>query len=192
MELQQFIAIDQVQAMIDTYGSLGPLPAVILPFIEAFLPFLPLTAFIMTNAASYGLFVGFILSYIGCLSGAWSLYWIARYMGKRFFFKKISEKKNLRKYSQWINRKGSVMIMLLCAIPLFPNSIVMFIAGFNKMNFRKFAIASSIGIFGFVFLFSLLGYDVIQVLVNPTKLVWVLVVFIGISIFGRKMERKYG
>ena len=71
-ELQQFIQLDMFQTMIHSYEKIGPLFAVFLTFIEAFLPFLPLSAFIMGNAAIFGLFGGFILSYIGCVVGAWS------------------------------------------------------------------------------------------------------------------------
>ncbi|WP_019243595.1 MULTISPECIES: hypothetical protein [Bacillus] len=72
-EIQQIFTLDSLSTLIDSYGRLGPLSGAFLPFIEAFLPFLPLTAFMMANAASFGLFTGFILSYVGCLAGAWSL-----------------------------------------------------------------------------------------------------------------------
>lgn len=41
--------------ILELYGSFGPVPGIVLPFIEAFLPLLPIIVFILANIV-YGLF----------------------------------------------------------------------------------------------------------------------------------------
>lgn len=59
-----------VQELLADYEKLGPLPGILLPFIEAFLPFLPLFVFVLANGAAYGLFEGFLYSWIGASFGS--------------------------------------------------------------------------------------------------------------------------
>ena len=45
--------------ILELYGSFGPVPGIVLPFIEAFLPLLPIIVFILANSIVYGLFFRF-------------------------------------------------------------------------------------------------------------------------------------
>ncbi|MEH6940725.1 TVP38/TMEM64 family protein [Bacillus sp. JJ722] len=189
-ELQQILSLDKLQILIDAYGDLGPLSGVILPFTEAFLPFLPLTTFILANAASYGMVVGFLLSYIGCIAGAWSLYWLFRYFGERPLLKKYRENESVKKYAVWLDQKGLWIVTLLCMIPVFPNSVITIVSGLNKMSFKKFAFASSIGILGLTLIFSFVGDDLLEIVTNPFKLLMMAVIFVSMSLVGRLVERN--
>ena len=64
------INMHQVEGWLQQYSNLGPLPGILLPFCEAFFPFLPLVVFVMGNAAAYGLWWGFLFSWIGVCAGA--------------------------------------------------------------------------------------------------------------------------
>ena len=59
----------------------GSHPGILLPFIEAFLPFLPLIVLVMGNSATYGLWWGFLLSWIGVCLGSVTVFWIVRKLG---------------------------------------------------------------------------------------------------------------
>src|SRR5690625_7258531 len=61
---------EYIMELLNSYEALGPLPGFLLPFIEAFLPFLPLFVFVIANAAAYGLLEGFLLSWAGASTGA--------------------------------------------------------------------------------------------------------------------------
>ncbi|MFS0783093.1 TVP38/TMEM64 family protein [Bacillus sp. 1P06AnD] len=188
-ELNQILSIDTLQQIIDQYGSLGPIAGVFLPYIEAFLPFLPLTAFIMGNAASFGLATGFIVSYVGCVAGAWSLYWVCRYLGNKPFIAKYKDKPSVQKYTEWMHKKGILLVALLCMVPVFPNSVVTIVAGANRMDFRKFAFASAMGIFGMTVVLSFIGDDLFEIVQNPLKIIFIAALFFGISMVGKKIER---
>ena len=63
--MQDWITMDNVEIIIEKYKLLGPLFGMFLTFIESFVPILPLFAIVIANAGAYGLFWGFILSWLG-------------------------------------------------------------------------------------------------------------------------------
>jgi uncharacterized membrane protein YdjX (TVP38/TMEM64 family) len=52
--IKDWFTLENVMRLIEEYRSLGPLPGIMLPLIEAFLPFLPLFLFVMANANAFG------------------------------------------------------------------------------------------------------------------------------------------
>ncbi len=65
-----YLTEDRLTELFQSYRAFGPLIAVLLPLIEAFLPFLPLIVFVVANTNSFGLWEGFILSWLGSTAGA--------------------------------------------------------------------------------------------------------------------------
>ena len=68
MKLWEYISTlnkEDIIELLDKYESLGPLPGFLLPFVESFLPFLPIIVIVMGNAAAYGLWKGFLFSWTG-------------------------------------------------------------------------------------------------------------------------------
>lgn len=65
--MKEWFTLDRIMDLIDSYRSFGPLPGVLLPLIEAFLPFLPLFVFIMANVNAFGFWLGFLYSWVGTI-----------------------------------------------------------------------------------------------------------------------------
>lgn len=76
-------------------------------------------------------------------------------------------------------------------VPVFPNSIVIMVEGFTKMNCKKFAIVSSLGIFGLTFPFGMISYDIMGLIRHPIKLMMLILILKSASMIGRIFERKY-
>lgn len=85
--------MEQIQALLEKYSSLGPIPGIALPMVEALLPFLPLFIIVAGNASAYGLWLGFIYSWLGTVAGALIVFLIARRFGEiqHLFVSEISE-----------------------------------------------------------------------------------------------------
>src|SRR5690625_7524118 len=111
------IEYDQLEAFImellNDYEKLSPLPCILLPFIEAFLPFLPLFVFVFANAAAYGLLKGFLLSWAGSTLGSILVFIIIRKLGNRKVFMKIRDNKQVTKVTTWLTRHGIGPLFLL-------------------------------------------------------------------------------
>ncbi|NRG43616.1 TVP38/TMEM64 family protein, partial [Bacillus sp. CRN 9] len=83
--LRQWFTLENVLALIEEYRSFGPLPGILLPLLEAFLPFLPLFLFVMANANAFGLWLGFLYSWIGSVAGALLVFILIRKYGQAKF-----------------------------------------------------------------------------------------------------------
>ena len=57
-----WLTVENFQAVAQQHQLIGMLLAFLLPFFEAFLPVLPLAAFVVANASAYGMWMGFLLS----------------------------------------------------------------------------------------------------------------------------------
>src|SRR5699024_10253713 len=56
--------LEYILDFLEKYKNLGPLPGILLPFIEAFFPFLPLFVFVLENGVAYVLLKCFLYSCI--------------------------------------------------------------------------------------------------------------------------------
>src|SRR3954454_21097044 len=81
--LKEWFTLENIMELIKAYRSFGPLPGILLPMLEAFFPFLPLFLFVMANANAFGLWFGFLFSWIGACTGALMVFWIVRKYGRK-------------------------------------------------------------------------------------------------------------
>ncbi|WP_195574500.1 TVP38/TMEM64 family protein [Paenibacillus sp. 1001270B_150601_E10] len=183
--------MDQVQALLMKYSSLGPLPGILLPFIEAFMPFLPLIVFVLANAAAYGLWLGFLYSWIGCCAGAFCVFWMARLFRKRFsawIQRKLPRSSRL---FDWIERKGFTPIFLLLCFPFTPSFIINIIAGLSTVSFTTFMIAVLCGKSIMIFIIAFIGHDWQGFIHEPWRIALAVGVFGLLWIGGKKLEARY-
>jgi len=78
--MSEWFEIDKIIELSQQYKALGPFIGLLFPFIEAFLPFLPLFVFVFANASAYGLFYGFIISWAGTTAGSYAVFLLIRFM----------------------------------------------------------------------------------------------------------------
>lgn len=194
MELCHFFSkleLEDIKKLLEQYEALGPLPGIFVPMVEAFLPVLPLVLIVIANAEAYGLFYGFILSWIGVVSGAMCVFLLVRLFGQRF--RSLLERKFIRssKFIHWVERKGFSPIFILACFPFTPSVIVNIIAGLSRIPVHLFFIATLLGKGIMLFLVSLAGHDVMSIVHHPWKLAVIVVLFIVLWWGGRKVERHY-
>src|SRR5699024_10115447 len=143
--------------LLQSYESLGPLPGFLLPFIEAFLPFLPIIVFVMTNAAAYGLFKGFLLSWAGTSVGTIVVFILVRRFKHLRVFKWIGKNKQVTKVTEWLTRHGFGPLFLLLCFPFSPSAITNLVAALSRVNFYQFVLAVLLGKGVMVFTISYIG-----------------------------------
>ena len=184
------LSADWLKSLVQSYMGFGPAIAVSAVFFETFLPFLPLSVFVMINAASFGMIDGLLLSFAGCISGNWLIYAISRHFGGKPFFLKIKGNPGMAKYFQWLDAKGALYTALLCLLPGFPNTFISIAAGMNRMKFKTFALSSAFGTLGLMIIFSIIGTDVTGILKSPLKTASVCLLFISVYLIGKIAERN--
>ncbi|RIN86364.1 TVP38/TMEM64 family protein, partial [Mammaliicoccus sciuri] len=105
-DLMNWFSEENITELIETFRSFGIFIAFLLPFIEAFLPFLPIILFVIANVNAYGLLLGFIITWAGTVSGSYIVFLIFRLISKKPFMKRIVEQPRVVRFIQWIDEHG--------------------------------------------------------------------------------------
>lgn len=187
---QEFITLEQLLDLFETYRSFGPFFAILLPLLEAFFPFLPLVVFIVANVNSFGLWMGFALSWVGACSGAVIVFIIMRHLGELTFFKRLLEKKALKKLLTWIERRGFSPLFLILCFPFTPSAAINVVAGLSRISFWQFTLAVLSGKFVMVFMVSFIGQDLKELITQPYRAIIVAIVIFLLWLVGKKVEKR--
>ncbi|QGQ44597.1 TVP38/TMEM64 family protein [Metabacillus sediminilitoris] len=188
--LQEFFTLEHLMQLFESYRSLGPFFAILLPLIESFLPFLPLVVFIVANVNSFGLWLGFFLSWIGACSGAIIVFIIMRKLGKWRFFRRLQEKKAIKKLLTWIERRGFSPLFLILCFPFTPSAAINVVAGMSRINVWQFILAVLSGKFVMIFMVSFIGQDIQALFTQPIRSIIVGLVIFLLWIVGKQVEKR--
>lgn len=146
----------------------GPLIAILLPVIEAFLPILPLVLFVTINVSVFGFFWGYLFSWIGNCLGSFLLFMLIRKIGG----KKIEDKINKSKYSlalEKIRSKNFSVLFFLYCFPFTPSFLISGASALANMNTKEFLIALIPSKFIMLISLAVIGLNVGSFFKNPLR-----------------------
>ncbi|RYG72623.1 TVP38/TMEM64 family protein [Lentibacillus lipolyticus] len=176
--------------LLNEYESLGPLPGLLLPFVEAFLPFLPLVVFVFANAAAYGLWEGFILSWLGACAGSILVFLVIRRLGDKRIFLTIRRNKRVQQVTSWVERHGFGPLFLLMCFPFSPSSVINVVSGLSKISMQQFILAVLMGKSVMIFSIAFIGSSIFEFAKNPVRTIVVGVCILLFWMFGKYIERR--
>ena len=193
-EIKQLIEANEydqlVAFLLKSYESLGPLPGFLLPFIEAFLPFLPLVVFVMTNAAAYGLLKGFLLSWAGASTGGIAVFLLVRRYRHLRLLKWIHKNKQVQRVTGWLERHGFGPLFLMLCFPFSPSAVINLVAALSRVGVYQFVLAELLGKAVMIFIVSYIGDSLASFAQNPIKTVVVAIIIVILWILGKYMENR--
>ncbi len=169
------LSVSEATKYISSYHGLGPLVAFGLFFIQAVFPVFPY--FILAGAAGmlFGFLEGFLLAWLGALSGACAAFVVARYLGYDYFSRKVSQRYQVE--LRHINpHYGFWGIILARIIPIVPTPLINVAAGVGGVSFRVFTLASAIGKLPTALIYTGLGYHFCRKGDLATAMLWLLAV----------------
>ena len=172
------------------YRSLGPLIGFFLPFLEAFLPFLPLFAFVFANASAYGLWIGFLLSWAGTTIGSYTVFLVVRRYGRARILRFLMKYERVQKLIHWVETHGFGPLFLLLCFPFTPSALVNLVAGLSNMKKKSYLLTLLAGKFVMIFTISFIGYDIKELITKPLRTAIVLVVIVLLWLIGKQIERR--
>lgn len=190
--LREWVTLENILEIIQQYRALGPIAGILLPLIEAFLPFLPLVVFVMANATAFGLWWGFLFSWIGAVLGAFLVFIIVRKYGQVRFFRFLQKHKQVQKLLNWVNHHGFGPLFLMLCFPFTPSAIVNVVAGLSKVSMWQYGLAVIGGKAVMIFMISFVGYDIPALIQQPIRTVIVIIVIFILWFVGRKLEKYVG
>lgn len=188
LHFKEYMTLENILDFLEQYAALGPIPGILLPFMEAFIPIFPLFVFVMANAAAFGLWKGFFYSWLGACAGALLVFFIARRLGQGKLFHLLNRRNQVTKLMDWIERHGFGPLFLMLCFPFTPSALINIVAGLAKVNTIQFILAVLLGKLVMIFTISWIGHDIVSLVKEPLK-----TVFLGIFIFvlwfvGKKVE----
>ena len=174
--------MDHIQALLDLskyYWSLSMIVGLLSCFIESFLPILPLVAIVGANAMIFGLWGGFIISWIGSGLGTLALFLLIRKYNDNKLFKKIKNKK-IEKAILWMNRQGFKLLFIAYSCPFVPSFLVTITSAFCKKEVSEFLPAMLAGKFVMFLVICYPASDLGGFLRSPMKIaLFIILVFLS-------------
>ena len=183
-----WLTIENYEQLESYYRTLGPLFGLFLPFIEAFLPFLPLVVIIVANVNAFGLFWGFVISWFGAVLGGFAVFYIVRKFGqhKRLHF--ITKKPAVQKLIKWVDMRGLSPLFVLLCFPFTPSVVVNIVAGLSNIKRVYYFIAVALGKAVMILFMSVIGQDVTELVTNPVKLLLAIIAIVVLWAVGKWVE----
>ena len=186
--IRQWLTMENISELVQQYRALGPIPGIMLPLLEAFLPFLPLIVFVTANATAFGLWWGFFISWIGAVSGAFLVFLVIRKFGQGRFFLFLQKHKQVQRLMDWVENHGFSPLFLLLCFPFTPSAIVNIVAGLSKVNIWQYALAVISGKMVMIFTISFIGYDIPALFHKPVRTVIVFLIIFLLWFIGKRIE----
>lgn len=185
------ITEQQLLEWLERFRSYGPLPGILLTFLKSFVPPLPTLLIVGVNAAVYGLWLGFLYSWIGMVSGCVLTFILVRKIAGHPYLERWARKPKVRKGMQWVRRNAFSYVFVLSLFPVGPFVVINIAAGLAGTRHRSFVLAVGAGKAIMIFIVSYIGHDVSRYIENPLNIVYV-VLFIAVSlIISRKIEARF-
>src|SRR5690625_692576 len=160
---------DSLVHLLDMYEELGPIYGVLLPFIEAPLPFLPLIAFIFANVVAFGLIKGFVYSWIGASLGAIVVFFMTRKLQHTRFFSFVKRNKQFNKLMKWVEARGFSPLFILICLPFSPAFLINVVAALSKVRSTQFILAVLFGKSIMIFSIAYVGTTLFEFSERPLR-----------------------
>lgn len=172
----------------------GPIAAILLPVIEAFIPILPLVVFVVINVAAFGFFFGYFYSWVGNCLGSLLLFLLLRKIGGKKLESKIIKSKYSDKLKK-IKKKNLYVLFFLYCFPFTPSFLISGTAALTNMKTEEFLAILLPSKFVMLISLAFIGENVSSFFENPQKSIFyiIFIVFINILIkyFFEKYEEKH-
>jgi uncharacterized membrane protein YdjX (TVP38/TMEM64 family) len=189
-KIKEFLTEENIKAFLENYRDLGPLPGILLPFLESIIPILPIFIFIAGNAAAYGLWWGFLFSWIGAFLGSIVVFVVIRKFQHIKLIRYFQTHKRVKPFMKWIDRHGFGPIFIVQCFPFSPSAFLNVVAGMSGMKFYQYALAVFLGKMVMVFIVSYIGHDIFSLIHNPVQLIFILAVIFLLWLTGKQLEKK--
>ena len=188
--MSEWFTIDNVEHLAEQYKHLGPFVGILFPMLEAFLPFLPLVVFVVANASAFGLWLGFLLSWLGTVIGSYLVFLLVRRFGHHPRLKRLTGGERVQSLIRWVDMRGLSPLFVLLCFPFTPSVLVNIVAGLSNIRKKFYFIVLAAGKFVMIFSMSFLGYDLRALLTSPVKMILAAVAIIVLWALGKLLENQ--
>ena len=176
-----------IKQWVSKFKMAGPLTLILLMVIQMFLFVVPNVFVMMVAIVSYGPVWGAVISFLGVFASSSVGYLIGKYLGPLTVQKLMSDKVR-NNTAQFIKRYG-VTAIAITRISSFSNDSLSIVAGLLKMSYRKYILATLIGITPLIVLLAIYGKNG-KILKSLIWIAAISLVILVIYIFLNEKKRK--
>ncbi len=188
--MTDLFSMETLEEIMNSYKTLGPVIGILLPMLEAFLPFLPLVVFIVANVTAYGLLYGFVLSWAGSVVGSYLVFLIIRKYGRARILNFLTKHQRISRLIHWVERNGFGPLFLLLCFPFTPSAIVNVVAGLSNIRKSTYLTALILGKLIMIFVISFIGADIRALISQPIRTAIVAAVIALLWVVGKYFEKR--
>jgi uncharacterized membrane protein YdjX (TVP38/TMEM64 family) len=172
-----------VEAFVATWGIWGVAGSLLLMVLHSFVP-IPAEVIAVANGMMFGPIWGGVVTWCGAMMGALSAFALARWLGRPFVCRVVSEPHRIR-VERWATGAGPLLVLRL--IPLVSFNLVNYAAGLAGAGFWTFVWTTAIGILPLTILTAILGARMFDI----TWPVWTAIgaAVIALSLVARSCRR---
>jgi len=195
-KLNRYFTIDNIAVVKEFFLGLGNwgLVYIILIHIVLNITAIPRVFFTIFAGYVYGVFIGFIFSWIATMAGLIVTFLMVRYLFRQSFDKKYGSKKAIEKINQQIDQYGMWIVVFLRAIYIVPSSVLNYSFGFTKIKTQTYFLGSAIGFLPVVLFNVWAGHALANKIYNESgfdyKFILIGVIALIVVYFLKKFSKK--
>lgn len=131
-------SIESLRQFVDGFGVLAPVAFILAGALEAVFPVVPGSGAIISAPIIFGHIEGTIYAYLATVLGSIVVFAIARLVGRDLLVARFSQR-TIERYGKWLDHPKFVKYFAIAiAMPLAPDDVLCYLAGFTKMRWRTY------------------------------------------------------
>lgn len=185
------MSLSQLEEWFDAFRQFGYIPGFIMLYLRAIVPVLPLTLYVVLLIHAYGLFPGIIISWLGIVSGTFTVFLICKKFVNTIRMKKIKSRKSVQRLISFIDRQGLIPLFILLCFPFTPNTLINIIASLSHIKIKYYFLVLVISKLISITILGVMGKEIFTIFTNPLRALIMIVLLVVLWFISKKVEKYF-
>jgi len=185
------LSLSQLEEWFDAFRQFGYIPGFIMLYLRAIVPVLPLTLYVVLLIHAYGLFPGIIISWLGIVSGTFTVFLICKKFVNTIRMKKLKSRKSVQRLISFIDRQGLIPLFVLLCFPFTPNTLINIIASLSHIKIKYYFFVLVISKLISITILGVMGKEISTIFTNPLRALIMIVLLVVLWFISKKVEKYF-
>ena len=185
------MSLSQLEEWFDAFRQFGYIPGFIMLYLRAIVPVLPLTLYVVLLIHAYGLFPGIIISWLGIVSGTFTVFLICKKFVNTIRMKKLKSRKSVQRLISFIDRQGLIPLFVLLCFPFTPNTLINIIASLSHIKIKYYFFVLVISKLISITILGVMGKEIFTIFTNPLIALIMIVLLVVLWFIRKKVEKHF-
>lgn len=185
------MSLSQLEEWFDAFRQFGYIPGFIMLYLRAIVPVLPLTLYVVLLIHAYGLFPGIIISWLGIVSGTFTVFLICKKLVNTIRMKKLKSRKSVQRLISFIDRQGLIPLFVLLCFPFTPNTLINIIASLSHIKIKYYFFVLVISKLISITILGVMGKEIFTIFTNPLRALIMIVLLVVLWFISKKVEKYF-